>query len=45
MAAGRETFAEGQLADPDPYRIVADRVLGQLLEIQVAEMGVGIQAA
>jgi hypothetical protein len=24
----REAFAEGQLADPDPYLIVTDRILG-----------------
>src|SRR5271157_2909310 len=39
------TNTKGQLADPHARLIVTDRVLGQLVENQVAEMCVGVQAA
>ena len=39
-----EAFAKGQLADPEPRLIVTDRVLGPVVENEVAEVRVGIQA-
>ena len=37
--------AERQLADAHAHLVVADRVLGPVVEDEVAEVGVGVQAA
>ena len=40
-----ETGAEGYLADCQPDRVVADGVLRKVVELQIAEVRVGIEAA
>ena len=39
-----ETPAEGELPDPNPDLIVTDSLLGRMIEDEITQMGVGIQA-